>query len=135
MTFLRKILKIQSYYCVLALSESLNFSICWFLYFFVFYFLFSIQDWKIIFLLTVITKCWFLYLLHGNINSKCFMVVFWCLNELITLINRFIIDEPHCIKRWMDMWRRSCLQVWSSSKLISEPKRKPLPKVSRHSEL
>ena len=38
--------------------------------------------------------CWFLYLLYGNINSNYFMVVFWGLNELITLINRFIIDEP-----------------------------------------
>ena len=40
-----KVLKIQPYYCVVALSESLNFSICWFFIFlyFVFYFLYKFE--------------------------------------------------------------------------------------------
>ena len=68
-----------------------------FLFFYILFFIFytSLKDYFPIDSYYKITLfCWFLYLLYGNINSNYFMVVFWGLNELITLINRFIIDEP-----------------------------------------
>lgn len=34
-----------------------------------------------------------------------------------------LIGQPRFINKWIDMQRRNCLQVWSSIKRVSEPKR------------